>query len=858
VHKIKNRLRYGSMDGSDRGLPRAEGAARGVVVSDLVPRGPMTVGDRRLARLLNSFPEIVVVLDAAGNLLWANQLAVDLFGRTLESSIGISGIDLVHPDDLEIVLRSLETIQDKSVGAPLEIRAKIGDDWRLIELIGTPVGWFQKGAVLFSIRDLTERRRFELARDNVARFRSLVHNATTIMMLLSPTGVVESVSGAMTRKLGHDPEVVEGQPLADIVTASDRPALRVAIENALRDSSATQPVVQALRLLRRGSEEMTSFELSIVSLVDDPTVGGLVVTAHDVSARVAAEMELRNTVRELRETSSLLNATLESTADGLLVVGNDRSITSFNSQFAEMWRLPTNLVAARNDHRLIEFVAEQLIDPGAFLARVNDLYSQPEAESNDTLEFVDGRVFQRLSKPQFVSGDVVGRVWSFSDITEQKRLEADLAHLAFHDALTDLANRSLFQDRVNQALARSERTDKYVAVLFLDLDNFKTINDSLGHSSGDELLRIVAATLVTSLRKSDTAARLGGDEFAVLIEGASTREEVLQMATRLMRVLRQPVTVADQEITSTVSMGITFGAKGSTSDQLLRNADLAMYLAKAQGKDRIEEFQDQMHVAVVERLELENDLRRAVLSEELRVHYQPILDLESGFIVGFEALVRWQHPTHGLLQPISFIPFAEEIGFIHHIDRFVLTEACTQARRWQNMGIAGPDLLMSVNLSAREIADDDIRESVSLSLLETGFEPTHLILEITESALMRNLDATIRNLKSLKSLGLSIAVDDFGTGYSSFSHLEQLPIDILKVDRTFVANITALDGRPSLAPAIVQLAHTLGLVTIAEGVESSDQVAPLRDLECRLAQGFHLGMPLDAEETEGLLRACTS
>jgi diguanylate cyclase (GGDEF)-like protein/PAS domain S-box-containing protein len=818
----------------------------------------MTVGDRRLARLLNAFPEIVVVLDATGNVLWANELAVELFGRPLESALGMSGIDLVHPDDLEIVLRSLETVQTKAVGSPLEIRAKIGDDWRLIELIGTPVSWFEKGAVLFSIRDLTDRRRFELARDNVARFRSLVHNATTIMMLLSPAGEVESVSGAMTRMLGHDPEAVERQPLANIVAPPDRPALRVALENALRSSSATQPVVQALRLLRRGSEEMISYELSIVSLVDDPTVGGLVVTAHDVSERVTAEMELRNSVRELRETSSLLNATLESTADGILVVGTDRTITSFNSQFAAMWRLPTNLVAGRDDHRIVEFVAEQLVDPSAFIARVNDLYAQSEAESSDTLVFSDGRVFQRLSKPQYVSGDVVGRVWSFSDVTEQKRLENDLAHLAFHDALTGLANRALFQDRINQALARSERSDKYVAVLFLDLDNFKMINDSLGHSAGDELLKVVAETLVGCLRKSDTAARLGGDEFAVLIEDAPNRAEVMHMASRLMKTLREPVTVAGQEITTTVSMGITFGIQGHTSDQLLRNADLAMYLAKAQGKDRIEEFQDQMHVAVVQRLELEHDLRRAVLSEELRVHYQPIFDLVSSTIVGFEALVRWQHPTQGLLQPISFIPFAEEIGFIHNIDSFVLTEACAQARRWQNMGLAPAGLLMSVNLSAREIADSAIRESVSLSLLETGFEPKHLILEITESALLRDLEATIRNLESLKSLGLSIAVDDFGTGFSSFSHLEQLPIDILKVDRSFVANIAVDEGRPSLAPAIVQLAHTLGLTAIAEGVESQDQVTPLRDLQCRLAQGYHLGMPLDADETEGLLRAHAS
>jgi PAS domain S-box-containing protein len=323
----------------------------------------MTVGDRRLARLLNAFPEIVVVLDALGDVLWANHLAVELFGRPLESAIGMSGIDLVHPDDLEIVLRSLETVQSKSVGSPLEIRAKIGDDWRLIELIGTPVPWFEKGAVLFSIRDLTDRRRFELARDNVARFRSLVHNATTIMMLVSPTGDVESVSGAMTRMLGHDPEAVERQPLANIVAAADRPALRVAIENALRSSSATQPVVQALRLLRRGGEEMISYELSIVSLVDDPTVGGLVVTAHDVSARVTAEMELRNYGTRTARDVLALNATLESTADGLLVVGTDRVITSFNSQFAEMWRLPPTSSPRATTTDLLEYVAEQLVEP---------------------------------------------------------------------------------------------------------------------------------------------------------------------------------------------------------------------------------------------------------------------------------------------------------------------------------------------------------------------------------------------------------------------------------------------------------------------------------------------------------------
>ena len=807
----------------------------------------MAVKGQSLARLLAEFPEIVVVLDAMGNLLWANQMAERLFNRTLADAVGRSVLELVHPDDLELVLRSLESVQDKEIGNLIEVRVKVGSDWRLIELVGAPVSWFAAGAVLFSLRDLTTRRRFEVASNDIDRFRSLVQNAATIMMLVSANGYVESVSAALTRLLGHDPEEVENGPLANIVAEDDRPALGVAIAEALRGSTATQPVTQQLRLLRRGGSEAVEYELSIVNLVDDPTVRGLVVTAHDVSARVSTELELRDTF-------SLLNATLESTADGLLVVDMDRRITSFNSRFTEMWQVPESLLSAGDDQAILTFVLDQLPDPEAFLARVDELYSQRDSESNDTLVFKDGRVFERFSKPQYVAGSVVGRVWSFSDITEQKQLENELAHLAFHDTLTGLANRALFSDRLTQALARSERTGKYVAVLFLDLDNFKTINDSLGHSAGDEVLIAVAQKLSKCLRRSDTAARLGGDEFAVLVEDVDNHDEVVRLANRIMKVLRHPVTIAAKKVSATVSIGITFGITGSTSEQLLRNADLAMYLAKAQGKDRYEEVQDQMHTAVLARLELEADLRKAVLDGEFVVHYQPIFDVETGAIVGFEALVRWQHPTRGLLQPDSFIPFAEEIGVIESIDRFVLGRACSQARSWQDDGLVATNLLVSVNLSAREITDARIKDSVATSLDGSGFEAKHLILEITERAVLSDIEAAVQNLEALRALGLRIAIDDFGTGYSSISHLERLPIDILKIDKSFLSVMTKRDNMPDLAQAIVQLAHTLGLVPIAEGVERPEQASRLRKLGCRLAQGYHLGMPLDATATATLLR----
>ena len=808
----------------------------------------MAPGEQISAQLLHDFPEIVLVLDASGNVRWANTMAERFFGRTLSETIGTSALEFVHPDDLELVLRSLETVQGKDVGNYIEIRVRRGDSWHLIELVGTPISWFEKGAVLFSLRDLTERRRFEVAHDDVARFRSLVHNAASIMLLISPTGTIDSASGALTRSLGHDPEEIEGTPLEELVVPADRPALRAALEVALEGATASSPVVVGVRLAHRDSERTSTFELAIVNLVDDPTVGSLAVTAHDVSARVAAELELRNTF-------SLLNATLDATADGILVVDNERRITSFNRQFCEMWRVPEALLAERDDVETLRFVTEQLVDAEGFLARVESLYAEPHASSEDTILFKDGRVFDRSSRPQFVGGEIVGRVWSFSDITEQKRLEEDLAHLAFHDPLTGLPNRALFKDRLDMAMAKAERSGAYVAVLFLDVDDFKTINDSMGHSVGDDLLREVARTLAGCLRRSDTAARLGGDEFAVLVEGFTSHDAVVTLARRIVAAMRRPMLVGRQNLSVTASVGVTFGLHGTTSDGLLSNADLAMYSAKNSGKDRFEVFEERMHKAVVARLDLEADLRRAIAHDDFVVHYQPILDLEDGRIVGFEALVRWPHPTRGLLLPAAFIPFAEEIGVIGDIAAIVLREACSAARRWHDRGGTAAALDIGVNLSAHEVMDPSIGEIVAETLRVTGFDPAHLVLEITESAVMRDVASAARNLRSLAALGLRVAIDDFGTGYSSFSHLQELPVSILKIDRSFLAMHGAAGGLTEVTRAIIQLALALGLVPIAEGVEREEQAVQLLEAGCRLAQGYHLGRPMHEAAAGELLVA---
>ena len=322
----------------------------------------------QLGRLLADLPDLVVVVDSAANVIWANSLAERQFGLSLDDSIGESALDFLHPDDLELAARSLATIRGKHIGNAIEVRLRTPAGWRLFELIGTPVNWLQEGALLFCIRDLTERRRFEVARDEIAMFRMLVHNAATITMLISPSGHINSASGALTRMLGHDPELVENGLLADLVVEDDRAKLSGAIERALGGATATLPEVVEVHLVRHGSNNVVPFELTLVNLVDDPTVGGLVVTAHDVSERAAKDRELRNTL-------SLLQATLDSTADGILVVDTEGAITGFNNRFAEMWKIPDHLLASRNDSEAIAYVLDQLISPQDFIAKIEELYT---------------------------------------------------------------------------------------------------------------------------------------------------------------------------------------------------------------------------------------------------------------------------------------------------------------------------------------------------------------------------------------------------------------------------------------------------------------------------------------------------
>ncbi len=431
------------------------------------------------------------------------------------------------------------------------------------------------------------------------------------------------------------------------------------------------------------------------------------------------------------------------------------------------------------------------------------------------------------------------------------RAVEEAIHESLHDSLTGLPNRNLLLDRLRQALARAARNDGTVAVLFCDLDGFKTINDSLGPSAGDELLVEVGKRISAALRPADTVARLGGDEFAVLLDEVADRTEAVRTARRILESLEAPVELGDREIWAGASVGIASGA--GDPETLLRNADLAMYRAKSSGRGRYAVFEPQMHTAVVERLDLEVDLKRAIEREELALVYQPIYELRTERISGLEALVRWRHPTRGLVVPARFVPLAEQSGQIGALGRWVLRTACHQAAIWRAKYPAHLGLGVSVNISGVELGEPTISKEVAAALGAAGLDPGGLTLEITETALMEDSEGSVKRLEALKRLGVSLAVDDFGTGYSSLRYLQRFPLDTLKIDRFFVDEIGREGAQLALLRAMVDLADNFGLDVVAEGIESTAQRNQLIELGCEMGQGLHLSPPLPVEAADALL-----
>jgi diguanylate cyclase (GGDEF)-like protein/PAS domain S-box-containing protein len=461
------------------------------------------------------------------------------------------------------------------------------------------------------------------------------------------------------------------------------------------------------------------------------------------------------------------------------------------------------------------------------------------------------RTIEAVAKNLLHDPAVGGIVVNYRDITERKQLEDQLAHQALHDQLTGLPNRTLFLDRLRHAWARAGRTAQPLAVIFLDLDDFKTINDALGQAAGDEALQVAARTIAGCLGPGDTLARVGGDEFAVLIEDAADAPGAEAIAERMLERLRQPFSLAGSEVSMRASAGIASERETDEPDELLRNADIAMYEAKNQGKGRVVRYQRTIRDATLGRLQLKADLQRGLDRDEFGLAFQPIVDLRTGHAVGVEALLRWTHLRLGSIPPADFVPLAEESGAIIPIGRWVLREATRQAREWQ-VALDRP-VRMSVNLSARQLADPQLVEQVAASLRASGLAPTSLVLEITEGALVDDVEAAIATLAAVRTLGVALAIDDFGTGYSSLNYLRKLPVDVIKIDRSFVVELGRSEAQRALLRSIVGLTRTLRLEAIAEGIETPTQVDELRALGVRLGQGFYFARPLPADQAASFL-----
>jgi diguanylate cyclase (GGDEF)-like protein/PAS domain S-box-containing protein len=560
----------------------------------------------------------------------------------------------------------------------------------------------------------------------------------------------------------------------------------------------------------------------------------LVMVRQGVLSRDDALLRARHAadVVEARYASLIKNAT-----DVIMITGVDGQLQFASPAAERTFSIHPDDLVGRN---LLDFWAdgdrERLT---AFLAEVAATRDRVVGPAELVVETGDRRsTLECVGSNLTDDPAIAGLALNFRDVSERKVLEEQLRKLAFHDPLTLLANRSLFWNRVEHALALAQRSQQFVAVMFLDLDNFKNVNDSLGHDAGDRLLQAAAQRLVKATRPSDTVARLGGDEFAILLEGIRNEADVERIATPITAAFNRPLLLDGREFDTSASIGVACSQPGDDAEQLLRNADIAMYNAKASGKARFVLFKPHMQEQLHDRLLLQQDIDLALARNEFFVEFQPVIDLTSRELLGVEALVRWQHPQRGVVMPGAFISIAEESGRIVELGRRVLLDACTQVRAWSESAPAGKGLRVAVNISGRHLQQGNLVEDVRQALAISGLDPGNLVIELTESTIMQNTEANLERFRELKALGVRLAIDDFGTGYSSLSYLHRFPIDILKIDRAFVSRLTEQDGGPELARAVIMLGTTLGLEAGAEGIETETQAATLLDLGCVAGQGF--------------------
>ena len=562
--------------------------------------------------------------------------------------------------------------------------------------------------------------------------------------------------------------------------------------------------------------------------------------------------ERRQAESRIEQSLSLLRATLDATADGIVAVDSGQHVESFNVRFLEMWHIPPEAIGGLHAREITVLMARQLMAPDAFIEMARHFDTHPDVERCEVLDLDDGRILECYSRPRRIGEQIVGRVWSFRDITERRQAETRLAYMANYDSVTGLPNRHLLRERLDRAIKHEARSHRHLAIMFLDLDNFKSINDTLGHDVGDRVLQVVANRLLACLRESDTVARIGGDEFTVLVEDMTTMESIAALAQQIIDSLSLPFPLDGREMFCTVSVGIAIYPDDSESlDGLMKSADSAMYRAKEQGRNTYRFFTEDMHRRAYERLLLENRLRGALKRGEFQLHYQPQIDVVSGATVGIEALLRWNDEERGLVPPVEFIGVLEDTGMIVEVGHWVLEEACAFNQSLREIGL--PPIRVAVNISPRQFRQKGLVESIRQILSNTGLGAEYLDLEITESVLVDAVDAP-DVLERLSGMGVRLSIDDFGTGYSSLSYLKRFPIDTLKIDRSFVRDIMTDSDDAAITVAIIALSRSLRLKVLAEGVETAEQLASLRHHGCDEIQGFLYARPMPGDALVAWLR----
>jgi diguanylate cyclase (GGDEF)-like protein/PAS domain S-box-containing protein len=805
--------------------------------------------EQRFRALLDNSYDVITVLDSHGSILYQSPSVRRVLGDDPEEKIGKSVFEpgRVHREDLEKVRQAFaEVMANPGVPRTVDYRIRHADgSWRYIDsvavnLLNDP----SVAGVVVNYRDVTERKEAEgRIREAEERYRTLVETVPAVTYTDRAVGSYPDLavytSPQIEELVGYsvqewlDPERVLWE---ERLHPEDRTWVLTAEE---RSRASGEPFSEEYRLLAKdGSVVWVRDEAVLLrNEAGEPLYWQGVLV--DVTDRKEAEEALRESEERLRR---LADAALE----GILVT-DEGVILEANRALTDMLGYEASDVVGRS---AVEFIAPEH----------RELVRQKIASGNEEPYEIIG-----VSKDgTLLDLEVRGRAYSYQgrkvrvtavrDITERKKVEKRLEHQAFHDALTDLPNRQLLLDRLGHALRRTRRRrGRRVAALLMDLDNFKSINDSLGHEVGDLLLVVVAERLKRLLRPEDTLARFGGDEFVVLLEHVEGADVPVRVAKRIIEELRDPFVLEGREVYTRASIGIAIGeARTKDPGDLLRNADTAMYLAKDEGSG-YKVFDTAMGHRAIDRLEAENDLRRAVEQEEFVVHYQPIVSLQTGEIFAVEALVRWEHPERGLLNPDEFVSLAEDSDLVVPMGEQVLRAACFRAKEWQEAHPRTPPLVMSVNLSARQLSRPDLAETVEGILKETELEGSCLTLDVTETVYVRTLAGNTATLDRLRDLEARIFIDDFGVGYSSLAYLKRLPADALKIDRSFVKGLGEDVEDTAIVHMIIELAHTLGLEVIAEEVETNEQVALLKEMGCNMAQGYHFTKPLPPEEIPALL-----